>query len=87
MSITLKSRDHEEPRRRLMLMTLPFRRFLHIPINGVPLTSTMAAPSSCSAKQQSGHFMLRDKPDLAAATAFSDAPGLAALMSLMLPWS
>ena len=87
MSITLKSRDHEEPWFRLMLTTLPSRRCLCTPINGVPLTSPAAAPSSCSAEQQSGHLMLRDKPDLAAATAFSDAPGLASLMSLTLPWS
>ena len=53
MSITLKSRGHEEPRRRLMLMTLPSQRFLHIPINGVPLTSTVAAPSCCSVDQHS----------------------------------
>ena len=87
MSITLKSHDHEESWRRLTLTTPPSRRFLHIPINGVPLTSTMAAPSSCSAEQQSGHLMLKDDSDLAAAAAFSDAPGLAALILLKLPWS
>ena len=87
MSKTHKSRDHEEPWHRLMLTTLPSRRCLHIPINGVPLTSTMAAPTSCSAEQHSGHLMLNDELDLAAATAFSDAPGLAALMLLTLPWS
>ena len=75
MSITLKSHDHEEPGPRLMLTTLPSWRFLHIPINGVPLSSTMAAPSSCSAEQHSGHLLLNDELDLTAATAFSDAPG------------